>query len=245
MRVLYIDCQMGVAGDMLVAALMELIADKEAFLKKINEIGLPGICVSHETVIRDGTFGNQIHVSMETEEDMIHCHRNLQDIKSLINALHVSDKVKTDAKAVYHIIASAESFVHGQRAEDVHFHEVGGIDAVADVVGACLLMEELGAELILASPIQVGSGSVRCAHGLLNVPTPATARILEGMSFYSGEIKGELCTPTGAALIKYFVQRFDSAPQMRVEKAGRGMGTKEFPGVINGIKVVLGETERE
>jgi uncharacterized protein (TIGR00299 family) protein len=158
----------------------------------------------------------------------------------VIDSLAIPAQVKADAKAVYDLIARAESTVHGQDMEHIHFHEVGTMDAVADVVTVCLLMHELGAEKIVASPVHVGSGTVRCAHGVLPVPAPATALLLQGIPVYGGEIKGELCTPTGAALLKYFVQEFGAMPPMVPQKYGYGMGKRDFP-AANCVRAVLGE----
>ena len=156
----------------------------------------------------------------------------------------MSDKVKNDAKKVYALIAEAESSAHGVPIGDIHFHEVGTMDAVADVMMVCMLMEELKADKIFASPIHLGSGHVHCAHGILPVPAPATAFILKGVPVYSGNIKGELCTPTGAALLKYFVSSFGSMPVMTVDKIGYGMGFKDFE-QANCVRAFLGNTAEE
>lgn len=152
--------------------------------------------------------------------------------------------MKKDACAVYRIIADAESEVHGKDVYEIHFHEVGNMDAVADVVGVCMLINELKPDRILASPVHVGSGSVKCAHGTLPVPAPATALILEGVPIYSGSIQGELCTPTGAALLKYFAGDFCAMPPIRVEKIGYGIGTRDFE-AANVLRAFLGETEEK
>lgn len=255
MKTLYIECQMGAAGDMLMAALMDLLDDQDKFIDKMNHLGIPGLHIHAERVVRAGIQGNHVHVHIHGEEEGSshhhhhhheahhheHHHSGLTDIQQLIDSLDISDRVKTDAKAVYQIIAKAESAVHGQQMEQIHFHEVGTLDAVADVVGCCILMEEIHADRIVVSPIHVGSGTVACAHGILPVPAPATARILEGLPIYGGEIKGELCTPTGAALLKYFGQSFGPMPSMTMEKMGIGMGTKEFTGYANGLRVMVGK----
>ena len=163
----------------------------------------------------------------------------MHEIEALIQGLPVSDKVKKDALAVYGLIAEAESKAHGQPVDQIHFHEVGTMDAVADVVGVCLLMEAVGADRIVASPVHVGSGQVRCDHGILPVPAPATAHILRGVPTYGGQIRGELCTPTGAALLKYFVNSFGSMPVMQVERIGYGMGKKDFE-AANCVRAMLG-----
>lgn len=171
-----------------------------------------------------------------------HHHSSVADIEALIDSLDVSDRVKADAKAVYATIADAESRVHGRPVDQIHFHEVGTMDAVADVIGVCLLMEQLAPECVLASPVHTGSGHVHCAHGILPVPAPATALILEGIPTYGGQVKGELCTPTGAALLKHFVSRFGDRPVMATAAIGYGMGKKDFE-QANCVRVFLGESD--
>ncbi len=174
-----------------------------------------------------------------------HAHHhgmNIQDISSLIDSLSVSQKVKDDAKAVYQIIAQAESKVHGMDITNIHFHEVGTKDAIADVIGNCILFEMIDADRIIASPIALGNGMVKCAHGILPVPTPATSWILQGIPTYAGNMNGELCTPTGAALLKYFVDSFETQPTMCYEKIGYGMGNKDFP-AANCVRAFLGEMD--
>ncbi|MGN0035231.1 MAG: nickel pincer cofactor biosynthesis protein LarC, partial [Coriobacteriales bacterium] len=156
--------------------------------------------------------------------------------------LDLPQPVKDDVAAVYALIAEAESGVHGVPVSEIHFHEVGTMDAIADVVAACLLMHELEPEQVIASPVNVGSGKVRCAHGVVPVPAPATVRLLQGVPVYSGSVSGELCTPTGAALLKRFVSSFGSMPVMRVDAAGYGMGAHDFE-VANCVRALLGETE--
>ncbi len=171
-----------------------------------------------------------------------HHHASVKDIDELIGGLDVSEKVKADARAVYSLIADAESRVHGRPVTEIHFHEVGTMDAVADVVSVCLLMEMLSPDQVIASPVHTGSGHVHCAHGILPVPAPATALILEGIPSYGGRVRGELCTPTGAALLKHFVSRFGDRPVMTVQAIGYGMGKKDFE-QANCVRAFLGESE--
>ena len=166
----------------------------------------------------------------------------MRDIEALIESLPVSERVKSDVKAVYALIADAESRVHGRPVQDIHFHEVGTMDAVADVTAVCLLMEKLDPDEVVASPVHVGSGFVRCAHGTLPVPAPATALLLEGVPTFGGQVRGELCTPTGAALLRHFVTRFGDRPVMRVGAIGYGMGKKDFE-YANCVRAFLGESE--
>ena len=282
MKTLYLECAMGAAGDMLTAALLELTEDRQAFLDKMNHIGLPGVRVDAEESVKCGITGTHIRVTVDgTEEESEdaeehhhhpahdhehshehdhdhghshdeahehehshghHHHASAADIENLIDGLDVSERVKKDAKAVYALIAEAESKVHGRPVTEIHFHEVGTLDAVADVVGVCLLMEALSPDQVIVSPVHTGSGHVHCAHGILPVPAPATALILQGIPSYSGQVKGELCTPTGAALLKHFASGFGDRPVMTVEKIGYGMGKKDFERA-NCVRAFLGENE--
>ncbi len=274
MKTLYLECAMGAAGDMLMAALSELTEDKEGFLKKMNSLGLPGVRVEAETAVKCGVTGTHMKVTVdgaeEESEDVHdhghehghnhshdhahdhehdhdhehghHHHASPADIERIIDSLDVSGRVKSDAKAVYALIADAESRVHGHPVSEIHYHEVGTMDAVADVVGVCLLMEEIGADRVIASPVHVGSGHVKCMHGILPVPAPATALILTGVPTYGGQVKGELCTPTGAALLKHFVSEFGDCPVMAAKAVGYGMGKKDFERA-NCLRAFLGESE--
>ena len=171
-------------------------------------------------------------------------HRGLGEIREIVEGLELSPAVKDRVLEVYGLIAQAESKAHGRPVEEVHFHEVGSMDALADIVGVCLLMEQIAPEQVLASPVHVGSGQVRCAHGVLPVPAPATAHILQGVPMYGGAVRGELCTPTGAALLKTFVTSFGQMPPLAVEKTGYGMGKKDFE-AANCVRAFLGDTPQE
>lgn len=171
-----------------------------------------------------------------------HHHAGMEEISSLIGAMPVPDVVKRRALAVYGHIAQAESKAHGLPLAQVHFHEVGALDAVVDVTGACLLMNWLSPDQVIASPIHLGSGQVKCAHGILPVPAPATANLLEGLPCYTGNISGELCTPTGAALVRTFAGSFGPMPAMTLSRVGIGTGNKDFP-QANILRAFLGETE--
>ena len=246
---------MGAAGDMLMAALWELVPDKQVFIDKMNSIGLPGVRVEASDVIKSGVKGTHMKVTVYGEEELSlgendhvheehqhdHHHTGVKDVYGIIDAADVPSKVKKDAKAVYAMLADAESRVHGESVEQIHFHEVGTLDSVADVLGVCLLMDMIGAEKTIVSPVHVGSGFVRCAHGVLPVPAPATALLLEGVPSYGGSIEGELCTPTGAALLKYYADGFGNMPVMSSEKIGYGMGTKEFER-LSCVRAFLGES---
>ena len=171
-----------------------------------------------------------------------HEHHGLHDIEHIVMGhLNLPENVKQNVMKVYQIIAEAESEVHGIPTDKIHFHEVGSLDAIADISAVCLLMNELNPDKVIASPVHVGNGQVKCAHGILPVPAPATALILKDIPIYSGDVNGELCTPTGAALLKFFVSEFGSQPVMRVEKIGYGMGKKDFT-QANCVRAMLGKT---
>lgn len=283
MRTIYLDCGMGAAGDMLMAALLELCPEKkEEFLGKMNGLGLPGVKVEAEPAVKCGITGTHMNVTVFGEEeesedvhdhghahthsheacesiaaDGLHSHVHSHDghghshhhhhhstmagIASIIDGLDIPAPEKEDMKAVYALIAEAESHAHGMPVDQIHFHEVGTMDAVADIAGVCLLFHELGADQIIASPVHVGSGHVHCAHGILPVPAPATAHILQGIPVYSTQVQGELCTPTGAALLKHFVKEFREMPVMTTSKIGYGMGKKDFERA-NCVRAFLGDT---
>ena len=257
MKTLYIDCGMGAAGDMLTAALLELVPDREAYLKKLNDLGIPGIRYEAATVNKCGINGTHMTVYIDGEvegehghhheehghshEHGHHQHHGMHDIEHIVcDHLNIPDKVKQDVMSVYGIIAAAESSVHGVPVNEIHFHEVGNMDAIADITAVCMLINDIAPDRIVASPVHVGSGQVRCAHGIMPVPAPATAVILRDIPMYGGELKGELCTPTGAAILKHFVDEFGSMPMLKTEGIGYGMGRKDFERA-NCVRVMLGE----
>ena len=245
MRTLYLDCGMGAAGDMLTAALLELLPEPGAFVTELNSLGIPGVEFSTEKCEKCGISGTHMSVKIhgrEEGEEHPHTHGTLRDIRALVECLPIPTMVKLDVLSVYEEIAQAESHVHGVPVSQIHFHEVGALDAVADVTAVCLLLHRLALEQILASPVHVGSGTVKCVHGILPVPAPAAAYLLRGIPMYGGEISGELCTPTGAALLRHFVTDFGNQPAMRVESIGYGMGKKDFPRA-NCLRALLGQTE--
>ena len=252
MTTLYLDCGMGAAGDMLTAALLELLPDREAFLEELNGLGIPGVTFAAEKSVKCGITGTHMQVRVHGEEegepthhhDHAHSHGSMADIRAIVNGLPIPTMVKLDILAVYAEIARAESHVHGVPVEQIHFHEVGSMDAVADVTAVCLLLHRLDADRIVAAPVHVGSGQVRCAHGILPVPAPATAWILREVPIYGGSIAGELCTPTGAAILKHFAESFGDMPTMKVSAIGYGMGRKDFPRA-NCVRAMLGQTEEQ
>ena len=281
MKTLYIECNMGAAGDMLMAALYELLEDKQGFLDTMNGLGLPGVRVEARKASTCGIAGTRMAVTVDGREETEpalpaavppvhihgeehhdhghehdhehghahgehhhHHHATPGHIGEIIDALPLPEEVRTQAKAVYDAIAQAEARAHGCPVGDVHFHEVGALDAVADVTGVCYALSLLSPEQIVVSPIHVGCGTVRCAHGVMPVPAPATANLLAGVPVYGGAVQGELCTPTGAALLVQFAQKFGPMPVMATKAVGVGVGTKEFE-QANCVRAFWGETAQE
>ena len=260
MKILYLECNMGAAGDMLMAALYELLGEegKKTFLDAMNGLGLPGVAVAPVSVRTGGIAGTHMRVTVQGQEEggREHGHRHDHDrhdhghehhhaapehIGALIDGLSLPREVREQARRVYDAIAQAEAQAHGCGVGDVHYHEVGALDAVADVAGVCYALYLLAPDQICASPVHVGSGTVKCAHGVMPVPAPATANLLRGVPAYGGTIQGELCTPTGAALLKTFVRSFGPMPVMETEQIGYGVGTKEFE-QANCVRAFLGES---
>ena len=251
MKTLYLECSMGAAGDMLAAALMELHPESDAFLEKLNAVLPDGVRAWAEKDEKRGIRGTHIHVDIHGEEEGSegehyhhHPHTSVREILARIRGLEIPERVKDDAIAVYHRIAEAESEIHGEPVENIHLHEVGSLDALADVLAVCWLLWDLAPEKIVCSPIAVGSGTVKCAHGILPVPAPATERLLRGLPIWAGNEKGELCTPTGAALLGHFAQAFGPMPAMVPEKCGIGTGHKDFA-TANVLRAFWGESEGE
>lgn len=249
MKTLYIDCSMGCAGDMLTAALLELHPDKDDFLRRMNAALGGKAVLTAAPDSKCGIIGTHVTVLINGDEEgekthHHHEHTSITEIMAFIDSVPLDEAIRENAKKVYSIIAEAESRVHGHPMENVHFHEVGSLDALADVLSVCALMHELAPERILASEVNVGSGTVRCAHGVLPVPAPATELILRGVPIYSGQIRSELCTPTGAALLKFFVLKFVAMPTMQVENVGCGTGKKDFK-CANVVRAFIGETADE
>lgn len=261
MKTLYLDCGMGAAGDMLAAALLELLPDPGAFVAELNVLGFPGVHIRTEPAVKCGITGTHFAVTVHGQEEghgqhhhhhhhehehkhaHEHHHSGLHEIEHIVQGhLALPERVKRDVSAVYRQLAEAESHAHGVPVSDIHFHEVGTMDAIADITAVCLLMDRLAPGEVIASPVHTGSGQVRCAHGILPVPAPATAYLLRDVPIYGGTVQGELCTPTGAALLKHFVTRFGDMPVMRVSAIGYGCGKKDFE-AANCVRALLGETE--
>jgi uncharacterized protein (TIGR00299 family) protein len=284
--VLYLECAMGAAGDMLMAALLDLADDPRDRLDQLNRLGLERVQIQARPDRRGAIAGTLVDVWVDGGLESAgldhshshshspsehghghshsdhghshspsdhghshshpadHDHTSLAEVLERLDALPLSEQVRADARAVYQLIAQAEAKVHGREPGQVHFHEVGHLDALADVVGVCLLLEQLAPDQIVASPIHVGHGFVRCAHGVLPVPAPATAELLRDLPTWAGPVEGELCTPTGAALLKHFVSRFGPPPAMVVRRIGYGLGHKDFDRP-NCLRAFWGEVQAE
>lgn len=276
MRILYLDCGMGAAGDMLAGALVSLLSkeEQESFIKMINNIGVDGVKVSlsddakcgitgkHFKVEIDGVeeHSHDVHENEHHHEHHEHHHEHGDGHNDNDNHGHhhhgtgpfpkeleaVAEKLNcpNDIQKVYELLAEAEAKVHGKDVSEIHFHEVGMKDALIDIASVVYLMNKLKVDKVVVSPVNVGFGKVKCAHGILPVPAPATAELVKGIPTYAGRFEGELLTPTGAALLKYYADEFSYQPLMNVIKCGYGTGNKNFESA-NVVKAVLGEVTDE
>lgn len=277
MRILYLDCGMGAAGDMLAGALVSLLSkeEQESFIKMINNIGVDGVKVSLSDDAKCGITGKHFKVEIdgveehshdvhehehhhEHEQEHGHHHEHhhhgtgpfpeeLEAVTEKFNNILADDVAivgQSDIKGVYELLAEAEAKVHGKDVSEIHFHEVGMKDALIDIASVVYLMNKLKVDKVVVSPVNVGFGKVKCAHGILPVPAPATAELVKGIPTYAGRFEGELLTPTGAALLKYYADEFSYQPLMNVIKCGYGTGNKNFESA-NVVKAVLGEVTDE
>lgn len=248
MKQLFIDCSSGVAGDMFSAALLDLFPNKEEKIEELNRIGIPDVEFSAEKVCKHSIAGIHLTVKYKEQKEKSgysggkHSHRGIEEILHIIDRLNLSSSVKNDVKAVYASIAQAEAEIHDAEPGEIHFHELGTMDAIADICAACYLINELSPERITISPVCMGFGNVKCAHGVMPVPAPATALLLKDVPSFAGDIEGELCTPTGAALVKHFASGYGHQPEMTVTGIGRGMGEKDF-GKLSCVIAKIGECE--
>lgn len=286
MKRLFLDCQMGIAGDMLTATLLGLVDNPEIWIAELNQMGISDVTYtllpkeekglqgyrvavtingieesehykgsSHDQHHTDHHHAHHEHGETDTHEDHsdhhihseYHVHgRGLQGVMDIINSLSISDTCKQNAINVYQLVAEAEAKVHKSTVTQIHFHELGMLDAIADIVAVCVLLEALKFDEIIISPIHVGTGTVHCAHGELPVPAPATMELLAGIPMYADyQIKGELCTPTGAALAKYFGTAFSHMPVLTPTKVSYGFGTKQFerPNCIRAFVDIVNDSE--
>jgi uncharacterized protein (TIGR00299 family) protein len=239
MRTLYFDCFAGASGDMILGALASAGADTGLLLDQLKLLSVANYEVDFSTVDRSGISATRANVRTAEEQ----AHRHLSGILKIINDSGLSEAVRERAARIFTRLAEAEARVHNMPVEHIHFHEVGALDAIIDVVGACVCFELLGIERFVSSGLHVGSGMVSMAHGRFPVPPPAVAELLKGAPVYSSDIKGELVTPTGAAIISTVCEEYGPLPRMRVDATGYGAGTREYENFPNVLRVLIGEDE--
>ena len=241
MRTLYFDCFAGASGDMILGAMVAAGVDPSVLSEQLSLLNVDGFKINFETVDRSGLSATYARV--ETTDE--HKHRHLSDIKQIIESSGVSDSAKTLAVKIFTRLAEAEARVHNEPVDRIHFHEVGALDAIVDIVGAAICFDLLKIERFVCSPLHVGSGTIQMAHGRFPVPPPAVAELLKGVPFYSTDIQGELLTPTGAAIITTVCNEFGPIPRMTTDVTGYGAGTRQYENFPNVLRVMLGQTGRD
>ena len=238
MRIAHFDCFSGISGDMTLAALFDLGVPTEPVYAGIASLGLD-VRVDAERVNKGGFSATQVFVHTPEEDE----HRHLPDIQAIISKGNLTQPQRDLALQIFRRLAEAEAKAHGVSVDDVHFHEVGALDSIADIVGSAIALDLLGVEKFTSSPVAVGSGTVKCAHGIMPVPTPATAELLKGVPLRSAPAKGELTTPTGAAILTSIVSEWLDTPTMTIERIGHGAGSKDFLEQPNLLRIFLGRAE--
>jgi uncharacterized protein (TIGR00299 family) protein len=235
MRVAHFDCFSGISGDMTLAALFDLGVPTEPVLAGIASLGLD-VRITTERVNKGGFAATQIFVHASEEDE----HRHLPDIEAIIARGNLTPTQRALALKIFHRLAEAEAKAHGMSIDEVHFHEVGALDSIADIVGSAIALDLLGVDAVTSSPVAVGSGTIKCAHGVMPVPTPATAELLKGVPLRPAPIKTELTTPTGAAILTSIVSEWLDTPTMAIDKIGHGAGSKDFLEQPNLLRIFLG-----
>src|ERR1700682_1855840 len=239
MKTLYFDCFAGASGDMILGAMVAAGVNSQVLTEQLSLLGVKGFEIDFATVNRSGISAT--HARVHTAHE--HTHRHLGDLLKIINESRLSDHVKDRAGSIFTRLATAEAHVHNEPIDHVHFHEVGALDAIVDVVGAAICFELLGIEHFVCSALHVGSGTIDMAHGRFPVPPPAVVELLKGAPVYSTDIKGELVTPTGAAIIATVCSEFGALPKLKLESTGYGAGTREYKGFPNALRVLIGDDE--
>jgi pyridinium-3,5-bisthiocarboxylic acid mononucleotide nickel chelatase len=237
MCVLYFDCFSGASGDMIVGSLLDMGLPLEQLGAELQKLNLPNYSISADKVVKAGIAATKFNVQIGHE----HAHRNYSAIEKIINGSLLNDHIKESATKVFLRLAEAEARVHGSTVDQIHFHEVGAIDAIIDIVGACIGFQLLGVEEIAVSPLNVGTGFIQSAHGRLPVPAPATVELLKGIPIYSNQTEGELVTPTGAAILSTLGKKFVPLVSIEIETIGYGAGTRDTPGTANVLRVLKGK----
>ena len=239
MKTLYFDCFAGASGDMILGALIAAGVEPDALKQQLSLLGVQGYSIDFETVDRAGISATYARV--QTAPD--HAHRHLSDILRIIHDSRLPDTVKERAAKIFSRLAEAEARVHNEPIERIHFHEVGALDAIIDVVGAAICFELLGIERFSSSALHVGSGTIEMEHGRYPVPPPAVAELLRDVPFYSTDIAGELVTPTGAAVITTVCTAYGAIPKMKLQLTGYGAGTRQYEKFPNALRVLVGEDQ--
>jgi hypothetical protein len=243
MRIAYFDCFSGAAGDMIVGACLDAGADPEYLRGEFSKLDLDSVEIQINKVNKKGISCTSFQ-PVDTNEKAA-SHRHLSHIVEIIQRADLSSAVQQNAIQIFENLARAEAKVHGTDINKVHFHEVGAVDAIMDVVGACIALENLGIEKVYGSPLTVGGGTVRCDHGIMPVPAPATAELIKGIEIVPTTARFELLTPTGAAILTTLCLRFGPLPQMRIESIGYGAGQRDYPDLPNVLRLLVGEQAAE
>jgi len=238
MAIAYFDCFSGISGDMTLGALVDAGLPIEVLRSELAKLNLPGYTITAEQVRRSGLAATKVHVVLDEKEQPA---RHLSEIQKIINGSTLSSAVKQKSLSIFQRLAEVEAKVHGTTPEKIHFHEVGAVDAIVDIVGSVIGLEHLGITEIIGSPMNVGSGTVHTSHGKLPVPAPATAELLKNIPIYSSSITIELTTPTGAAIISTLAASFGPLPQMSMSRIAYGAGNKDLPGQPNVLRLMIGE----
>ncbi len=241
MKTAYLDCFSGVAGDMFLGALLDLGADYELVRSGLDSMGLDYVQLRQKAVQKNGFRANQLQVIAPIETT----HRGFSDIARMIRMSSIGQRAKDLAEAIFRRVAIAEAHVHGVSIEAVHFHEVGAIDSIADIVGTAIAWSSLGIEAAIASPIPTGTGKIHIAHGPVSLPAPATAELLKGIPIVATDVPFEMTTPTGAAIVAELASGFGPLPAMTIERIGYGAGTRDFADRPNLLRILVGQTTEE
>ncbi|TET94296.1 nickel pincer cofactor biosynthesis protein LarC [Candidatus Aerophobetes bacterium] len=235
MRAAYFDCFSGISGDMVLGALVDLGWPVEELKRELDKLDLFGYRIEAKKVAKRGIFSTQIKIRATEEKK----ERTLEDILSILDKSKLEEKIKERSRAIFTKIASVEAKIHGKDVQKIHFHELGGLDTIIDVVGAVAGMNYLGVEKVYSSPLPLGKGFVKCSHGILPVPAPATLELLKEVPVYGSDIEAELVTPTGAAIISNLAENFGQMPPMKIEHIGYGAGQRDLP-IPNLLRVSIG-----
>lgn len=239
MKIAYLDCMSGVSGDMMLGALVDAGADLAAIQAGLDSLGLPSCRLEAQEVKKKGFRAVKVNVLYEPE----HKHRHLHHITGMIDASQLSASQKDLAKRIFTRLGEAEAKVHGTTIQKVHFHEVGAVDSIADVVGSAIGLHLLGVQRVICSPVPTGGGFVEIAHGRVSVPAPATAELLQGVPIAPSTVQLELTTPTGAAIVATVAESFGGLPAMRIERIGYGAGTRDLESQANLLRLLLGQAD--